>query len=87
VQKQHIIGGLLGLITLLVMSATGVKTAFAETYDGVRNVEKTVVVKPRGNPTETKKIENRNMEHSAYESTGIFLYAGEELEIVMNEDA
>jgi LPXTG-motif cell wall-anchored protein len=86
VQKQHIIGGLLGLITLLVMSATGVKTAFAETYDGVRNVEKTVVVKPRGNPTETKKIENRNMEHSAYESTGIFLYAGEELEIVMNEE-
>jgi LPXTG-motif cell wall-anchored protein len=86
VQKKHIFGGIVLVITLLMISFGNTKAAFAETYDGVRNVEKIMEVKPRGNPTETKDIENRTYTHSAYEATGIFLYKGEELEIVMDEE-
>ncbi|MTD38299.1 hypothetical protein GIX45_06625 [Erwinia sp. CPCC 100877] len=85
-QKKHVVGGLFLLIVLLIMSFGGARAAFAETYDGVKNVEKTVVVKPRGNPTLTKNVENRTYEHSAYESTGLFLYQGEEIEIILEEE-
>ncbi|MGX7414073.1 M60 family metallopeptidase, partial [Enterococcus caccae] len=71
---------------LCFISVFSSKVAFAETYDGVRNIEKEMIIEPRGNPTKTKEMENRLKEFTSFESTGLFLYQGEELEIDVKDE-
>lgn len=51
--------------------------------DGVRNTGLTMDIIPRGNPATIKSNEKRWMTHTSFESTGLFLYAGEELKVTV----
>ncbi|EGO8595865.1 hypothetical protein EH331_14650, partial [Enterococcus faecalis] len=77
---------LLLLLLFCVFLGLSSREVFGETYNGMENIEKELIVEPRGDPTKTKEIENRLREFTSFESTGLFLYKGEELEIYLKDE-
>lgn len=57
--------------------------AIEESRNGVRNENLELTLIPRGNPKKSQAQERRRLAHTSFESTGLFLYSGEEITVIV----
>lgn len=89
VQTKKVFLGAISLFALFVLSFIcfqGSVSAAEESKDGVRNESLQMKIIPRGNPATSREREQRGKEHTSFESTGLFLYKGDEITIEVEGD-
>lgn len=84
IQNKTIIWGAVSLFALFILSCICFQSSVSaaeESRDGVRNESLQMKVIPRGNPATSRAREQRGNEHTSFESTGLFLYKGDEITV------
>ncbi|MBC1605642.1 hypothetical protein HCJ39_13050, partial [Listeria rocourtiae] len=81
IQNKIIFWGAITLFILFCICFQSSVFAAEESKDDIRNESLQMKIIPRGNPATSRAREQRGKEHTSFESTGLFLYKGDEITI------